>query len=77
MLTQDMFFHRSIPMLLVVKNHTFPPFDGITNTITLAIIMANHKIHSLRQNKICILHHSPQKMSREKQPTMRDPCFLI
>ncbi len=42
-------------MLLVVKNHTFPPFDGISNIITLANIMANHKTHSLRQNKICIL----------------------
>jgi hypothetical protein len=62
-------------MLLVVKNHTFPPFDGITNTITLANIMANHKTHSLRQNKICILHHSPQKMPREKQPTIGTHAF--
>ncbi len=60
MLTQDMFFHKSSPMLLVVRNHTFPPFGGITSTITLVNIMANHTMHSLKHNTnwlIAIIHH--------------------
>jgi hypothetical protein len=60
MLTQDMFCHKSNPMLLVVRNHTFPPFGGMTNAITLANIMANHIMHSLKHNRIwliAIIHH--------------------
>jgi len=47
-------------MLLVVRNHTFPPFGGIISTITLANIMANHTMHNLKQNRIwliTIIHH--------------------
>jgi hypothetical protein len=78
MLTQDMFFHKSNTMFLGVKSHTFLPFDGITSTITLANIIANHTMHSLKQNKIwliAIIHH--QKKSRERQSIVKDPCFKI
>ncbi len=48
MLTQDMIFHRSTPMLLVVRNHIFLPFGGTTSIVTLANKMANHTMHSLK-----------------------------
>jgi hypothetical protein len=63
-------------MLPVVRNHTFPPFGGITSIITLANIMANHTMHSLKQNRIwfiAIIHHP--KKSRERQAMVKDPCF--
>jgi hypothetical protein len=78
MFTQNMFIHKSNPMLLFVRNHTFPPFGGTTNIVTLANQMANHTTHNLKQNKIwfiAIIHH--KKMSREKQPIMKVPHFLI
>jgi len=46
--------------MLIVKTHTFIPFDGTTNTVILANKMANHIMHNLRQNKIrltTIIHH--------------------
>jgi len=47
-------------MLLVVRNHGFPPFGGITSIVTLANKKANHITHSLKQNRIwltTIIHH--------------------
>jgi hypothetical protein len=65
-------------MLLVVINHTFPPFGGITNTITLANIMANHIMHNLKHNRIWLIaSFTTKKMSKERQTTVRDPYFLI
>jgi hypothetical protein len=67
MLTQNMLIHTSNPMLLFVVNHTFLPFGGTTNIITLANQMANHTTHNLKQNRICLnatIHH--KKMSRER-----------
>jgi hypothetical protein len=60
MLTQDMFFHKSSPILLVIRIHTFFPCGGITITLTLANIMVNHRTHNLKQNRIwhiAIIHH--------------------
>jgi len=60
MFIQDMIFHRSTPMLLVVTNPIFLPFDGIIGTIILANRMANHTMYSLKYNKIlfiAIIHH--------------------
>jgi hypothetical protein len=50
--SQRLIFHRNNPILLIVKNHTFLPFNGTTNTILLANKMTNHTMHNLRQNKI-------------------------
>jgi hypothetical protein len=78
MLTQDMFFHKSSPILLVIRNHTFLPCGGITITLTLANIMVNHMTHDLNQNRIwliVIIHHT--KIPREKQLVVMDPCYLV
>jgi hypothetical protein len=74
MLTRNMFIHKSNPMLLFVRNHTFPPFGGIINIVTLANQMANHTTHNLKQNRIwliVIVHH--KKMSREKHLAVKVP----
>jgi hypothetical protein len=45
--TQQLIFHRNSPMLLIVKNHTFLPFDDTTNTVILANKKANHTMHKI------------------------------
>jgi hypothetical protein len=45
--TQQLIFHRNNPML-IIKNHTFIPFDGTTNIVILTNKMANHTMHNLR-----------------------------
>jgi hypothetical protein len=44
MLTQDMIFHKSTPMLLVVRNPTFFPFGGTIDIITFGKL--NGKSHN-------------------------------
>jgi len=52
MLTQDMLLHGNILMLLGVKIHTFTPFGGASNIVTLANKMVNHTTHNLKKNRI-------------------------
>jgi len=69
-----MFFHRSNPMMLVVKKQTFPPFVVTVKIVNLIHIMAYNTMHGL-SFKFCLsqfevlhdlafYHHSPQKNAR-------------
>jgi hypothetical protein len=76
MFTQNMFLHKSNPMFAIVRNHTFPPFGGTTNIITLANKMANHITHSLKQNRMVYYHHSPQINAKGKTTCGEGPMFF-
>jgi hypothetical protein len=52
MLHQKMLFHKNNPMLLVIRNQTFPPFGVTVRIISLIDKMANNIAHGLKQYRI-------------------------
>lgn len=64
MFIQNMFFHRSGPMVLVVRDQTFPFLGGMTCTMFLGNEMAHKTTHGLSNNMmgfIVVVDH--KKMS--------------
>jgi len=78
MFNKNILFHRSSPMLLVVKNQTFPPFGIIVRIVSLTNKMANNTMHGLKQYKIWFfVIIFPKKMPRKRQLVMKDPFLFI
>jgi len=77
MLNKNILFNRSSPMLLVVKNQTFPPFGIIVRIVSLTNKMANNTTHGLKQYKIWFfVIIFPKKMPGKRQTCDEGPFFF-
>ncbi len=78
LLCQNMFLHKSSPMLMVICDHTFCPFGGIAKIVCLGNRMANYTTNGLNNSKghLAIVIDF-FKMLRKSKHVVKDPRLLI